>query len=154
MPTSASNRQTSASPQQVWAVLSDGYRYVDWVHGTKEIRDVEEGWPATGTSLHFTAGIGPLTQKDKTTSHECVPLQRLELEAHAWPGGTARVGLRISPSGTGSIITMNEHPLRGPARWLHNPLTALVFRIRVKMMLNDLVKLAEAEPELDPESTP
>ena len=146
MSTAASNRETSATPQQVWAVLSDGYRYSDWVQGTKEIRAVEAGWPAAGTSIHYTAGIGPITHKDTTSSQKCIPLQLLELEAHALPAGTARVGLRISPAGTGSIITMNEHPLRGPARWIHNPLTALGFRFRVKRMLEDLVKLAEAEP--------
>src|SRR5680860_109118 len=113
MPTAASHKRTSASPQQVWAVLSDGYRYSEWVQGTREIREVEAGWPAPGTSIHFTVGIGPITHQDKTTSRECIPAQLLELEAYAWPAGTARVGLRVSPSGTGSIITMNEHPLRG-----------------------------------------
>lgn len=146
MPSSASNKRTSATPRQVWAVLSNGYRYSEWVHGTKEIRDVDEGWPSPGTSIHFTAGIGPVTHKDKTTSRECVAEQLLELEAHAWPAGTARVGIRISPEGTGSIVTLNEHPLHGPARWLHNPLSALGFRFRVKLMLDDLVRLAEAEP--------
>jgi len=154
MPTAASNKRTSASPHQVWAVLSDGYRYSEWVQGTKEIRDVDEGWPSAGTSIHYTAGIGPITHEDTTTSRECIPLQLLELEAHAWPAGTARVGLRVSPSGTGSIITMNEHPLRGPARWIHNPLTALGFRFRVKRMLEDLVRLAEAEAEPDPDPDP
>ncbi len=143
MSTSACNKQTSASPERVWAVLSDGYRYADWVHGTKEIRAVDDGWPAVGTSIHFTAGVGPITYKNETTSRECIPGQKLELEVHGWPAGTARVGIRISPSGTGSIITLNEHPLRGPARLLHNPLTALGFKVRVKLMLEHLVKVVE-----------
>ncbi len=147
MATSAATQKSTATPAQVWAVLSDGYRYVDWVHGTKEIRDVDEGWPAEDTSIHFTVGKGPFTHKDRTTSRGCVEGQKLELEAHAWPIGSARIGLRISPSPEGgSIVTMNEHPLRGPARWLHNPLTALGFRARVTLMLKDLVRLAEAEP--------
>ncbi len=143
MSTSACNKQTSASPERVWAVLSDGYRYADWVHGTKEIRAVDDGWPAVGTSIHFTAGIGPITYKNETTSRECIPEEKLELEVHGWPAGTARVGIRVSPSGTGSIITLNEHPLRGPARLLHNPLTALGFKVRVKLMLEHLVKVVE-----------
>ncbi len=148
--TSASNKHTSASPEQVWAILSDGWRYADWVHGTKEIRAVDAGWPAVGTSIHFTAGVGPLTYKNETVSRECTPGQKLELEVHGWPAGTIRVGIRISPSGTGSVVTMNEHPLRGVARLLHNPLTTLGFKVRVKLMLEHLTKLAEAEPESNP----
>ena len=145
MVSSAATTHTSAPPNAVWAVLADGYRYKDWVHGTKEIRDVDAGWPEVGTAIHFTVGMGPITYKDKTTSRACTPQRKLELEAYAWPAGSARVGLRIEPSGAGSTITMDEHPLRGPARWLHNPLSAVVFKVRVKAMLRDLKRLAEEE---------
>lgn len=146
MATSSTSRECNATPAQVWAILEDGYRYAEWVHGTKEIRAVDEGWPAVGTSLHFTAGIGPFTYEDKTTTRACAPQTELELEAHAWPAGTVRIGLRVSPTRHGSLITMDEHPLRGPARWLHNPLTAIGFRFRVSLILRDLARLAEAEP--------
>ncbi len=147
MATSASSRTSTATPAQVWSVLSDGHRYAEWVHGTSEIRDVDAGWPGEGTSIHFTVGYGPFSHKDKTTSRACVEEQKLELEAHAWPAGTARIGLRINPTvDGGSIVTMDEHPLRGPARWVHNPITAIGFRFRVSLMLKDLVRLAEAEP--------
>ncbi len=145
MATSHVTRDSVATPAQVWSVLSDGYRYADWVHGTKEIRAVEDGWPSQGTSIHFTAGIGPLTFKDRTTSRTCRPDTFLELEAHAWPGGTARVAVLIEKTETGSRVTLEEHPLRGPARWVHNPLTALGFKFRVRLMIDDLLKLAEAE---------
>lgn len=146
MASSAANKHTTATPAQVWSVLSDGHRYSEWVLGTKEIRDVDVGWPAEGTSIHYTVGVGPLTYNDQTTSRACVPGQKLELEAHAWPAGTARIGIRISSTHGGSIISMDEHPLRGPARWAHNPLSAWGFKLRVKIMLKDLAKLAEAEP--------
>ncbi len=146
MSSSHATRETVATPAQVWSVLCDGYRYADWVHGTKEIRSVEDGWPRQGTSLHFTAGVGPLTFKDRTTSLTCRPGTFLELEAHAWPSGTARVAILIEKSDTGSRVTLEEYPLRGPARWLHNPLSAFGFRMRVKLMIDDLLALAEAEP--------
>lgn len=50
------------------------------------------------------------------------------------------------PLGSGSLVTLNEHPLRGPARLLHNPLSALGLGFRVQSILDDLVELAEAEP--------
>jgi hypothetical protein len=146
MASSANTRRTHATPSQIWAVLSDGSRYAEWVHGTREIRDVDDGWPDEGTSIHFTVGYGPLRLRDRTTSRLCVPEERLELEAHAWPVGTARIGLFIGRSRDGSIITMDEHPLRGPAGWLHNPLSAMGFQLRVTLMLDDLARLAEAEP--------
>ena len=146
MVTSARTKQTAATPAQVWSVLSNGRRYAEWVHGTKEIRDVDEGWPGEGASIHFTVGWGPFTHKDRTTSRACLPEQRRELEAHAWPAGTARIDLRVEPHQGGSLITMDEHPLRGPASWLHNPVAALGFKVRVSFMLNDLARLAEAEP--------
>jgi hypothetical protein len=146
MASSAKTRRTHATPGQVWAVLSDGHRYAEWVHGTREIREVDDEWPAEGASIHFTARYGPLRLKDRTIARLCVPEERLELEAHAWPVGTARIGLFIGRTRDGSIITMDEHPFRGPAGLLHNPLSAMGFRLRVTLMLDDLARLAEAEP--------
>jgi len=134
----------AAPPAQVWRVLADGQRYAEWVQGTKHIRHVEPGWPAVGTSIHFTAGIGPLEHKDRTTVRECEVERRLELEVHAWPVGTVRVVLSIEPEADGSRVTLAEHPLRGPAAWLHSALTAVGFRVRNRVQINDLRRLAEA----------
>jgi hypothetical protein len=129
----------------VWAVLSDGYRYADWVQGTKEIRDVDAGWPAVGTSIHYTVGVAFVTHKDETVVRTSEPERRLELEVQAWPLGTARVDIRIEPYGNdGSRVTLDEHPLLGIAGWLHNPLTALGFSVRTWVMIDELLKLAEA----------
>jgi carbon monoxide dehydrogenase subunit G len=134
----------AATPAQVWRVLADGQRYAEWVQGTKEIRHVEPGWPAVGTSIHFTVGIGPLEHKDRTTVRDCKVERKLELEVHAWPVGTVRVALSVEPEGDGSRVTLAEHPLRGPAAWLHSALTAVGFRARNRVQINDLRRLAEA----------
>ncbi len=146
MTDTAARKYTTATPAQVWALLSDGHRYADWVHGTKEIRDVDASWPAEGTALHYTAGVGPLTYKGETTVRTSEPMSRLELEVHAWPAGTVRVNVVIEPSGTGSIVTLDEHPLRGPTRLLHNPLSRLGFLARTNVMIGDLLRLAESPP--------
>lgn len=139
-------KQTDATPAQVWSLLSDGYRYAEWVHGTKEIRDVDAGWPGVGTALHYTAGVGPITYKGETTVRGSEPQRRLELEVHAGPAGTVRVSVVIEPSGQGSIVTLDEHPLRGPARLMLNPLSKLGFLARTSAMIGDLVRLAERQP--------
>lgn len=131
-------------------MLSDGYRYADWVHGTKEIRDVDADWPTEGAVLHYIAGVGRLTYEGETTVKVSQSLGRLELEVNAGRAGAVHVTIAIEPSGAGSIVTLDERPLSGPVRVLHNPLSRLGLFARTKVMIVDLVQLAEAEsPGLD-----
>jgi Polyketide cyclase / dehydrase and lipid transport len=146
MSDSSATRHTAATPAQIWAVVSNGYRYAEWVKGTREIRAVDDSWPDVNSAIHFTVGLGPITHKDKTIVRACEQQRLLELEVQAWPLGTARVGLRIEPTDGGSTVTLDEHPLRGPAGLFRNPLTSLGFLVRTKLMIKDLVRLAEAEP--------
>jgi hypothetical protein len=114
----------------VFDVLRDGWTYAHWVVGTRMIRKVEAGWPAVGTALHYTVGYGPLRKDDETRSLAYEPDRRLELEARAWPAGTARIELRAEPAEGGTRVSIDEHPLRGPARLLHNPVLDAIIGIR------------------------
>lgn len=118
------------TPQQVFDVLRDGRSYQHWVVGTRAIRDVDAGWPAPGTRLHYTVGYGPLRKDDVTTSLAYEPDRRLELEAHAWPAGTAGIVLEAEPVAEGTRFSIDEAPRRGPARLVHNPLAAAVIALR------------------------
>jgi hypothetical protein len=118
------------TPEAVFDVLRDGRSYRDWVVGTRDIRAVEPGWPQPGTALHFTVGYGPARKDDETRSLAYEPDHRLELEAHAWPAGSARIELRAEPVEDGTLVTIDEHPLRGPARTLHNPALGALIWIR------------------------
>jgi hypothetical protein len=126
----------------VFAVLRDGRTYERWVVGTRAIRAVEPGWPDVGTALHYTVGYGPLRKDDETRSKAYEPDRRLELEAHAWPAGTARIELRAEPVPGGTLVSIDEHPLRGPAKLLHNPLLDLLIKIRNVETLRRLERLA------------
>jgi hypothetical protein len=114
----------------VFDVLRDGDTYASWVVGTRMIRAVEPGWPAPGTALHYTVGRGRLRKNDETRSLAYEPDRRLELEARAWPAGTARIELRAEPVEDGTLVSIDEHPLRGPATLLHNPAMDLLVKIR------------------------
>jgi hypothetical protein len=118
------------SPAAVFDVLRDGWTYQEWVVGTRAIRAVDEGWPAEGTALHYTVGYGPLRKDDETRSRAYEPDRRLELEAHAWPAGTARIELRAEPVQDGTLVTIDEHPLRGAAARVHNPAADVVIHVR------------------------
>lgn len=118
------------TPTQVFDVLRDGRSYAHWVVGTRAIRDVDAGWPAPGTRLHYTVGYRPLRKDDVTTSLAYEPDARLELEARAWPAGTAGIVLRADAVEEGTRFAIDEAPRRGPARLLHNPVVAGLIALR------------------------
>jgi hypothetical protein len=121
---------TGLTPQAVFDVLRDGTSYGPWVVGTRTIRAVDAGWPAEGTRLHYTVGYGPLRKDDETVSLSYAPDDRLELEARAWPAGTARIVMTAEPAEGGTLVSIDEAPDKGPARVLHNPLTDLLVKAR------------------------
>lgn len=137
------NAVVEAPPEDVWAVLADGWAYQEWVVGTQRIRSVDPSWPAAGATIEFTAGVGPLTVEDTTVVRISEPPDRLELEAHADPLGTARVAIRLIRWGEGCLIVLDEHPLRGPGLRGHFWLTEAVLSLRHRRMLRNLVALVE-----------
>jgi len=118
------------TPREVFDVLRDGFSYGDWVVGTRAIRAVDDGWPQEGTKLHYTVGYRPLRKDDETVSLRYAPDRELELEARAWPAGTAHIRLTVEPADGGTLVAIDEKPLRGPATLLHNPLVDLVVKAR------------------------
>lgn len=129
-------------PDAVFDVLRDGYSYGSWVVGTRKIRAVDANWPAEGSRLHYTVGYGPLRKDDETKSLAYEPGRRLELQIQAWPTGTARVELRAEPVAAGTLITMVEHPDRGPAERVHNRVLDALIKVRNVETLRRLERLA------------
>ncbi len=123
-------QMTGLTPKAVFDVLRDGFTYGHWVVGTRTIRDVDAGWPGKGTRLHYTVGYGLLRKDDVTTSRAYAPDRRLELEARAWPAGTARIVLRAETQGEGTLVTIEEHPATGIAATLHNPALDVLIKTR------------------------
>src|SRR6478735_6764794 len=115
----------------VWGVLSDGHAYSSWVVGTSAIRDVDEHWPAVGSRLHYRVGRGPLRHDGHTEVLSVNDGKRLELEAHAWPLGTARIELTLTEASDGGcVVHMVEHPAQGTAAMLHNPVADGLIKLR------------------------
>jgi hypothetical protein len=137
------NALIEATPEEVWSVLSDGYSYADWVVGTAAIRAVDEGWPEPGTSIHYSAGQGPLRVEDKTTSRLCRQPSCLELEAHMLTVGTLRVAIRVLPWGENVVVAIDEHPLRGPSLVVDNPLIDFSFTLRNRRLLRNLERVVK-----------
>jgi uncharacterized protein YndB with AHSA1/START domain len=141
----ASNSRIIDVPREaVWAVLTDGFRYADWVVGTRAIRDVDADWPQPGSRLHYTVGYRPLRHDGHTEVLSVDPGRCLELEAHAWPFGSARITLRLEDADRGCRIDLVEYPARGSAALLHNPVGDALLGLRNIEALRRLERAARS----------
>ena len=131
-----------ATPEQVWAVLADPESYAHWVVGSKEIRDADPAWPEPGTRFHHTVGVGPLTLKDHTEVLESRAPERLVMRARARPSGEANVIIELTPEDDGTRVDMEEYPVAGIAKIVHNPLQDKLIHHRNVESLRRLEELA------------
>ena len=129
-------RDLTAPPEAVFDVFNDGWLYGLWVVGASHIRDVDDDWPAVGTHIHHAFGAWPLLVRDQTEVLENDPPHRLVLQARAWPAGQARIELTVEPlRDNGSRLTMNEYPVSGIGKALHNPAAdKLLYRRNIESM--------------------
>ncbi len=137
-------RLIAASPERIFAVLSDPDAYGHWVVGSDIIRDADDGWPAVGTRFHHRVGFGPLKVNDHTEVLAADPPRCLQLKAKARPLGTARVTLTLERRGAGTLVTMVEDAGDPLTRLVFNPLTHLLVRGRNAESLRRLEELAVA----------
>jgi hypothetical protein len=118
---STTSRPVSATPEQVWSVLADGWLYPLFVVGAARMRDVDAGWPAVGTRLHHSVGTWPLLIDDTTEVLEVEEHRRLLLLARGWPAGQAHVEISLRPSGTDTVVTIVEQATSGPGALIPKP---------------------------------
>ena len=114
-------RDTSASRQQVWDVIADGWTYSQWVVGNSGMRAVEPSWPAPGSKIHHTIGVWPVVLKDETEVESSEPRSELVLLAKGRPFGGARITLRLFDTADGCRIEMAEVPVGGPLQFATAP---------------------------------
>jgi hypothetical protein len=111
---STTSTQIDAPPEDVFAVLSDPRAYGYFVVGTRKVRRFDPEWPAVGSTLHHTAGIGPLAIRDSSTVVEAEPPLSLLIEARFRPLGVARIRLSLAHAGAGTELRIEESPVSGP----------------------------------------
>lgn len=132
-----------ASPDQVWAVLADGWLYPLWVVGATRMRSVDQAWPARGSGLHHSAGSWPLVLDDSTEVLDCEPERLLRLKARGWPFGEAEVSIELTAEGTGTRVTLREDAVSGPGALLPGALQRPVLTWRNSESLKRLGFLVE-----------
>lgn len=134
--------ETSATPAQVWSVLSNGWLYSSWVVGASRIRAVDSNWPQVGSKIHHSVGVWPVLLNDETVSLQS-SAGHLELSAHGWPVGTARVRLHVEKSDNGSLLTMDEFAETPPFAWIPTNAQRVATSPRLRECLTRLAFLAE-----------
>jgi hypothetical protein len=136
-------RDTTATRQQVWDVLANGWNYSQWVVGNTRMRAVDPRWPAPGSTIHHTIGVWPVVLNDETEVESSTPLEELVLLAKSRPFGGARIVLRLSDTQTGCRIEMAEVPVGGPLNLLPRRLALAAAYPRNRDCLARLAALAE-----------
>jgi uncharacterized protein YndB with AHSA1/START domain len=136
-------RVIPAAPDQVFAVLADGWTYSDWVVGTAHIRDVDPAWPHAGARIHHKAGPWPISIRDRSESLACEPPRLLLLKVHLWPLGAGKVRFDLSPAEGGfTRVVMTEEFDDGPLQWLNTKINDLALHQRNLESLRRLADLA------------
>jgi hypothetical protein len=133
----------NTTPDQVFAVLADGWTYSDWVVGTAHIRQVDPDYPTPGTAIHHKAGPWPVSVRDSTVVIDCEQDRMLLLRVGLWPLGEGRVHLALTPVGDSATrVTLVEYFPEGPLRWLHTKVNDVALHWRNKESLRRLADLA------------
>ena len=136
-------RDTTATRQQVWDVVADGWTYSQWVVGNTRMRAVDPGWPAPGSKIHHTVGVWPLVLNDETEVESSTPLEELILLAKGRPLGGARIVLRLFDIQDGCRIEMAEVPVGAPLNLVPRRLALAAAYLRNRECLARLAALAE-----------
>jgi len=150
-------RQISASAQQVWSVIADGWTYSQWVVGNSRMRAVDKDWPLPNTTIEHSIGVWPLVINDRTIAEECKRYEGVVLLAELGPFGAARITLRLFDNADGCRVEMEEVPVRGPMSLIPDFAAELAVYPRNVECLRRLAALAERRqssqaPELAPVS--
>ena len=100
--------------EDVFAALVTPVTYPSWLVGCKEIRAVDDGWPAVGTRFHHCVGVaGPVTVADSSRVEAIEAPHRLVLEVRARPVGRGQVTFTLEQQAPGSstTLTVDEVPV-------------------------------------------
>lgn len=140
-------REMSCSPEDVFAVLADGWVFPTWVVGASRMRDVDAAWPAVGSKLHHSFGVWPAVIDDETTVLEWDPPRRMVIQPAGWPLGEARVTVEVKPRGPGIVVRITEKAVKGPGALIPPALLDVGLHIRNIETLRRLAYIAEGRAQ-------
>jgi hypothetical protein len=131
-------------PEDVFAVLEDGWSYGMWVVGAARIRDVDTAWPQAGSRIHHSVGAWPVLLSDNTEVERVDAPHLIQLRVRAWPAGEGRVVVTLRSTDDGQTeVVIEEYAVSGPATLVPGPVQDLMLHRRNVEALRRLAFLAE-----------
>ena len=140
-------RHLSCAPEDVFAVLANGWLYPTWVVGASRMRDVEHAWPSAGAKIHHSFGVWPALIDDTTSILEWDPPRHAKLKARGWPMGSAHVVLDVVAEPAGCLVTITEDAVEGPGTLVPKPARDVMIKLRNRETLQRLAYLAEGRAD-------
>ncbi len=140
-------RLMRCTPDDLFAVLSDGWLYPVWVVGAARMRDVDPEWPQEGALIHHSLGVWPVMVHDTTEMVEWDPPRLVRLRPKAGPLGRGVIRFDVRPHGDGIAVTISEEPVSGLPAVLPGILWRPLLTLRNHEGLNRLAALAEGRRE-------
>ena len=144
---SSNVRAMNCSPEDVFAVLADGWLFPTWVVGASRMRDVDAAWPQVGSKLQHSFGVWPALINDETTVLEYDPPRRLVIQPKGWPIGEARVTLEVKRRPEGCVVRITEEAVEGPGSFVPKPVLDVPLFIRNVETLRRLAYIAEGKSD-------
>ncbi len=143
-------QESTATRQQVWDVLADGWTYSGWVVGNSRIRAVDANWPAPGTRILHSIGAWPALINDETVVESCESGYELVLLAKVRPAAQARITMRLEDlPGGGCRVEMSEVAVSPPLSWIPDSVQLLGVAPRNRECTSRLAMIAEHQDATD-----
>ena len=140
-------REMQCTPDDVFAVLADGWLYPTWVVGASRMRDVDARWPAVGSRLQHSFGVWPALIDDETVVLEWDPPRLMVIQPHGWPIGEARVTIEAKPRRAGCVVRITETAVKGPGVLVPTAITDVGLHLRNIETLRRLAFVAEGKSD-------
>jgi hypothetical protein len=150
---SVNYRSMKCSPEDVFAVIADGWLFPVWVVGASRMREVDAAWPAVGAKLKHSFGSWPVLINDETTVEEWDAPRHAVLRPKGWPIGEALVTIDVKPSKRGCLVRIHERAIKGPGTLIPSPIMSIGLHLRNIETLRRLSFVAEARAD-KAQSTP
>jgi hypothetical protein len=133
-----------ASASRAFAVLVDPETYPHWLIGAAEIRDVDDAWPAVGSTFKHVVGVGPFRIPDGTEVLEIDDGEMLRLKVRARPFIWAVATFRVLGDDERCVVTMQEEPAARTIGNFVRPIMDPTMHVRNHRSLRRLARVVES----------
>ena len=140
------SREMRASATRAFSVLVDPETYPHWLVGATEIRDVDDAWPAAGSTFKHVVGFGPFRIPDGTEVLEIHDGELLRLKVRARPFIWAVATFRVLGGDERCVVTMQEEPAARVIGNLVRPIMDPTMHVRNHRSLRRLAGVVESNP--------